>query len=183
MIPCWLKFSSLFLWSTLRHTLWTLDVPPMKFCSVASKKLSMIIFIGVPFCAENYIILLRKLSLSIFGAISIWTARTVRHVNKQHHRFSILCQICAVKGLKMTTSKFAIGVEAPSHSVGSSAVTGANVCALPLRHAIRFFSIEGEALFTPIVQTGCWTVFLTCWVPSYWLFLCSLRKICLTFPM
>ena len=62
--------------------------------------LSLFILDGLPLRAMNRITALKQLSVSSFGTISICTARTVRHVNKQHQSFSFLRPIFTVNGPK-----------------------------------------------------------------------------------
>ena len=138
--------------------------------------LSLIICIGLCPWAMNLIFAFRQLSVSMFGNISICTARTVRHVNKQQHRTSLLQPIFTVKGPKYSTPTFAKLAMSSKFVLVSSLISGAIVCALPIRHVIRLSFIELKTFLKPIIHNRCWTKFLTSSDTALLFSLCLLRK-------
>ena len=92
LITCWTNcYLNLSLFHAATYSLNSRSAP-MKFVP-----LSLIIFNGLPHHAMNRIIAFRQLSVSNFRTISICPARTVRHVKRQHQRFSFLRPIFTVK--------------------------------------------------------------------------------------
>ena len=62
--------------------------------------MSLIIVSGLPCLATNLMNALRELSESNFGAPSIWTALTDKHMNRQQEGFTIRQPIFTINGLK-----------------------------------------------------------------------------------
>ena len=171
LIPRWIRCSSIpSLFHAATYSANSLSAPT-KFVP-----LSLTIVFGLPLRAINLIIALRQLSVSNLGTTSICTALIVRQVKRQHHRFSFLRPIFTMKGPKCSTPTFVKAVEASSRSSGRPAITGAIVCALPFLQVMNLFLIDLKALRMPRIHIFCWTMFLTCSVPSCWLSLCSFPK-------
>ena len=117
--------------------------------------LLLIILTGFPLRAMNRLIAFRQQSVSSFGAISKCTARTVRHLKRQHQPFLFLQPIYTVIGLKMSTLTFENTVDATDRSLGRSSITGAFVWVLLFRHLRRLFLINLKAFRMHRIQNFC----------------------------
>ena len=138
--------------------------------------LSLIIVLGLPLRAINLLVALRQLSVSNLGTTSICTALIVRQLKRQHYGFSFPRPIFTMKRPKKSTPTFVKTVEASNCSSSRSAITGANVCALPFLQLTHLFLFDLKAFRMPRIRILCWTMFLTSSVHSCWLSLCSFRE-------
>ena len=140
LIPRWIKFSSI---PSLFHT----ATYVANFLAAATKVviLSLMIILGLPVRALNFMVALRQVSVSNLGTTSICTALIVGKVNRQHHRFSFFCSIVTVKGPKKWAPTFVKAVEASNRSSVISAITGVIVCALQFLQVTHMFKIDLKA--------------------------------------
>ena len=81
-----------------------------------------------------------------------------------------------MKGPKWSPPTVLKAVEASNRSSGRSAITGAIFCSLPFLQLTHLFLIDLKEFRMSSMHIFCWTIFLTCSMPSCWLSLCSFRK-------